>query len=170
MKAILEMHPLPANFVPSPALNLASVARPVFKMAMALCLTLLAPSSAIAQSASFAFGQGGFDLPADGHDGVFNECAGSVEGYGTSACDGVTHKYGGYGHTYVEQQTEVVDGYGYRPNGSLARAAASFDRYGYGASAATCRLSRNHGMTNCASGAYGSVKGATAKLSLSSAR
>lgn len=170
MKATLEMHQSRASFMPSPTLKTVSSGRLVFQLLIALFFTMLTPGVALTQSASFAFGQGGFAHPENEQDGVFNECLGAIDGHGTSSCGGITQRYGGYGQTYLEQHTEVKSGYGYPQNGSLASAAASYDRYGFGTSAANCTLSRNNGMTNCASGAYGSANGASAKLSLSSTR
>ncbi|MGB1161450.1 MAG: hypothetical protein ACPG40_09570, partial [Alphaproteobacteria bacterium] len=169
-KATLEMHQSRASFMPSPTLKTVSSGRLVFQLLIALFFTMLTPGVALTQSASFAFGQGGFAHPENEQDGVFNECLGAIDGDGTSSCGGITQRYGGYGQTYLEQHTEVKSGYGYPQNGSLASAAASYDRYGFGTSAANCTLSRNNGMTNCASGAYGSANGASAKLSLSSTR
>ena len=170
MKSLSERSQFSANAMPLAAPDLVPAARFVSMIFAGLFLIMLAPGVAVSQSASFAFGQGGFTPPEESQEGVFNECLGSIEGSGASTCDGITHKYGGYGQTYLDQQTEVQSGYAYRPNGSLVRAAATYDRYGFGASAATCTLSRNNGMTNCASGAYGSANGASAKLSLSSTR
>ena len=135
-----------------------------------LTMAVLMPGVAVSQSASFAFGQGGFADTAYGSGGIFSECIGSIEGYGSSSCEGQTAQYGGYGQTNIAEQTSTGSGYGYLPQTGAAGAAATYNQYGSGATATTCALSQNFGMTNCASGAYASANGAFAKTSLGSKR
>ncbi len=140
-----------------------------FKLILVVAVVLPA-QVAQAQTASFAFGQGGF-VPTDyGSDGIFNECAGLIHGYGTSECLSKTYLEGGQGATLTQHQTlNGTAGYALPMQGA-AGAAASFNRYGNGASATTCALSQNNGVTNCTTGAYASAHGAFAKTSFGSAR
>ena len=133
-------------------------------------LAAFSPNIASAQSASFAFGQGGFAETAYGSDGIFIECLGSIDGYGLSSCNAFTQITGNHGDTYVEQNTATGSPYVYQPNASVVGAQASLSQLGDGSTLTNCTLSQNSGMTNCASGAYASNLGAFAKTALMSRR
>jgi len=146
----------------SPALGLQVLAIGV--------LAAFSPNIVLAQSASFAFGQGGFAPTAYGSDGIFIECVGSIDGYGLSSCNAFTQISGSYGDTYVEQLTATGSTYVYQPNTSVVGAQASLSQLGDGSTLTNCTLLQNSGMTNCASGAYASNLGAFAKTALMSQR
>ena len=147
--------------------NMAFVVKSKLVLILMACF---ATPLAQAQTASFAFGQGGFAPTAYGSDGIFNECAGVIHGYGASECLSETYLEGGQGATLTQHQTlNGTAGY-VLPMQGAAGAAASFNRYGNGASATTCALSQNNSVTNCTTGAYASAHGAFAKTSFGSAR
>ena len=135
---------------------------------ISIVIGLTVPLSAQAQTGSFAFGQGGFVDTGNGSQGVFNECAGIVHGYGTSDCTGQTYIKGNFGSTLTLGNSSSGTGTYGLPSNNAIGAAATFNRYGNGASATACSLSQNAGATNCASGAYASLAGAFAKTSFGS--
>ena len=137
--------------------------------AFAIFFVGFGPQTALSQTASFAFGHGGFVYTDRGQQGLFSECAAMVEEYGIGVCDGHTHLKGAWSNTLTEAYTKSGTGYG-GTSTSSAGAAATYNLNGFGSTVTHCALSQGGGSSSCGAGAYASPDGAFAATTLTSTR
>ena len=125
---------------------------------------------AVTQSASFAFGAGGFVEDTSNEVGLFNECKAQLDANGKAVCDAYTTLVDGQGETVNIAQTMLSSEYGDLQASSNSGAVAAFDLSGFGSTATRCALSQSNGFSHCHSGASASSDGAFAATKLGSMR
>lgn len=139
-------------------------------MVLTTLFCLSGANPAVTQSASFAFGAGGFVEDTSNEVGLFNECKAQLDANGKAVCDAYTTLVDGQGETVNIAQTMLSSEYGDLQASSNSGAVAAFDLSGFGSTATRCALSQSNGFSHCHSGASASSDGAFAATKLGSMR
>ena len=121
------------------------------------------------QSASFAFGQGGFDFNASGEQLINNECQAGIEDFGLAECNGYTNLKGAWSSTQTNASTKTGTELNIFPGASVG-AAAMYNNHGFASTVTHCTIAVVGGTTICGTGAYASPDGAFAATTIGSTR
>ena len=125
--------------------------------------------TASSQSASFAFGQGGFEFNSNGDQTIYNECQAGIEDYGLAECNGYTNLKGAWSSTQTNASTKTGTDLDIFPGTSVG-AAAMYNNHGFASTVTHCTIAVVGGTTICGTGAYASPDGAFAATTIGSTR